>query len=116
MQIALLLFATAETLPTLRSMAEREDRPLLLLNPQWQPGQVVSDFGIGAGRRAAEEFVASFASVYDVKTMRMRGEEVRILRCYPGDWQVRTRTCISNLKGVVSTLASFPLVCCLHLW
>lgn len=40
-------------------------RLTVVVNPQWQlQGQVVSDFGIGRARKAAERFVAAFEDVY----------------------------------------------------
>jgi hypothetical protein len=50
--------------------------------------QVISDFGFGEQRKAREEFVASFSMVYHLKQMRVMGEDVRLLKCYPGKWQV----------------------------
>lgn len=48
-----------------------------------------ADFGFGQARRRAEQFIKSFDDVYCLRRARVRGEEVRILRCYPGNWQVR---------------------------
>lgn len=49
---------------------------------------MISDFGFGARRKTREDFVNSFEMVYFLKRMRMLGEDVRILRRYPGNWQV----------------------------
>lgn len=49
----------------------------LLINPQWQPGNLVNDFGIGPWRRRSEDFVASFQEVYVLKQMRIAGDNVR---------------------------------------
>ncbi|BBN09923.1 hypothetical protein MPTK1_4g23770 [Marchantia polymorpha subsp. ruderalis] len=86
---ALVLFPTAESLDSVQALAAaKEDRPLLLVNVQWQSGQVISDFGFGAQKRSREEFVNSFEVVYFLKQMRMLGEDLRLLKRYPGDWQV----------------------------
>lgn len=86
--IALVLFPTAETLSEVQALASVEDRPLLLVNAQWRSGQVISDFGFGALRKAREAFVSSFVPVYSLQQLRILGEDVRVFRQYPGDWQV----------------------------
>jgi len=87
-KIALVLFPTAESLPTIENLTTVADRPLLLLNPQWQAGQVISDFGFGDQRKQREKFVQSFSNVYFLKQIRILGEDVRLLKSYPGLWQV----------------------------
>jgi hypothetical protein len=97
--IAAIVFPIAETLKQVRSLASSdESRPLLLVNPQWRlVGQVVSDFGFGPWRRQAEEFVDTFETTYTLIEQRVgeasnvtssSGGVVRILKCFPGDWQV----------------------------
>jgi hypothetical protein len=39
-QVAVVLFPTPETLESIEALAAIESRPLLLVNSQWQPGQV----------------------------------------------------------------------------
>eukprot|EP00252_Welwitschia_mirabilis_P003326 TRINITY_DN13409_c0_g1_i1.p1 TRINITY_DN13409_c0_g1~~TRINITY_DN13409_c0_g1_i1.p1 ORF type:complete len:244 (+),score=55.62 TRINITY_DN13409_c0_g1_i1:55-786(+) len=39
-KVALVLFPTAESLVAIENLATAKDRPLILLNPQWQDGQV----------------------------------------------------------------------------
>lgn len=87
-KIALVLFPTAESLATIENLTTVADRPLLLLNPQWQAGQVISDFGFGDQRKQREKFVQSFSNVYFLKQTRILGEDVRLLKSYPGLWQV----------------------------
>ncbi|GBG77440.1 hypothetical protein CBR_g23889 [Chara braunii] len=89
-EVAAVVFPTAETLPEVQQVASRggDHKPLVLVNAQWQGGQVVSDFGFGAKKRAAEAFVGSFTPTYFLKQLRILGEEVRILRRYPDGWQV----------------------------
>jgi len=86
--LAAVVFPTAQTLKNVKELAEGNRRLVLMVNPQWKGGQVVSDFGIGPWRRASEEFVATFEEVYHLSQSRISGDECRVLRSYPGDWQV----------------------------
>ncbi|OAE22787.1 hypothetical protein AXG93_2035s1710 [Marchantia polymorpha subsp. ruderalis] len=96
--VAAIIFPIAETLKQVRSLAEKERAPLLIVNPQWRSsGQVVSDFGFGPWRRQAEEFVNTFEKTYVLLEMRVgeasnivsgTGGVVRILKCYPRNWEV----------------------------
>lgn len=87
--LAIVLFPTAETLKQVRSIAEARPQGLVILaNPQWNAGQVVSDFGFGPWRARNEELVGSFRETYTFKQLRVLGEEVRILYAFPGQWQV----------------------------
>jgi hypothetical protein len=70
-------------------------------------GQVISDFGFGARRKTREDFVNSFEMVYFLKRMRMLGEDVRILRRYPGNWQV-----VPTLNFPAGSPTICPLVIC----
>jgi hypothetical protein len=142
-QVAVVLFPTPETLESIEALAAVESRPLLLVNSQWQPGQVtyepspavpytshsfvcsgnhkeqksdywlkrmgqvISDFGFGARRKTREDFVNSFEMVYFLKRMRMLGEDVRILRRYPGNWQV-----VPTLNFPAGSPTICPLVIC----
>ncbi|EFN50839.1 expressed protein [Chlorella variabilis] len=90
-RLGAVLFPTADTLPDLRRIddALSGERLTLVINPQWQiQGQVISDFGIGRTRKVAERFVAAFEEVYYLRRVRVFGDDVRIMRCYPGQWQV----------------------------
>lgn len=51
-------------------------------------GNLLPEFGFGKKGEAAEVLVASFETTYCLKQMRMTGDELRLLRAYPGDWQV----------------------------
>lgn len=87
--VVLVLFPTAESLPAVQLLANgKEGRTLVLVNPQWQGGQVVSDFGFGRKRKEAEEFLGSFLTVYSLKRTRIRSTEVTIVKCFPGQWLV----------------------------
>lgn len=71
------LFPTAETLNKIQQLAEGKQL-VLLINPQWQSGQVISDFGL-FGRKKKEEFVQSCTKTYTLKAMRITGEDIRFL-------------------------------------
>jgi hypothetical protein len=58
--------------------------------------QVVSDFGFGARRKSREEFVNTFEVVYFLKRSRILGEDVCLMRRYPGDWQVQIHFAFGN--------------------
>ena len=49
---------------------------VLMINPQWADGQIVSDFGL-FGRKKKEDFVNAFDISYSFQTKRMCGEDVR---------------------------------------
>lgn len=87
-KLAAVVFPTGQTLKAVKSLAQDEKRAVLMINPQWQGGQVISDFGIGPWRKANEEFVDSFQDVYFFKQIRITGDDCRVLRSYPGKWQV----------------------------
>lgn len=95
-RLAAVVFPTAETIPALQKIddALSGQRLTLVINPQWQLiGQVISDFGFGNSRRKAEAFVGSLEYVYYLQRFRIMGDEVRVLRCYPGQWQIH---CMGN--------------------
>lgn len=90
-KLAAVLFPTADTIPSLQRIddALSGERLNLIINPQWQlNGQVVSDFGFGKQRAMSERFINSLEYVYYLQRIRIMGDEVRVLRCYPGKWQV----------------------------
>ncbi|DBA92198.1 hypothetical protein WJX77_010076 [Trebouxia sp. C0004] len=85
------VFPTPETLPQATQAAgvdAAEGKLALLINPQWQPGQVISDFGFGAKRRDCEKFLGAFQDVYYLRQQRISGDEILVLRSYPNPWQV----------------------------
>jgi len=87
--LALMLFLTGETLKKAKQLAEEtEDRLLLMVNPQWQGGQLLSDLGVGPWKRRNEEFIATFEDTYVLKRLRISGDNVRLLRQYPGQWNI----------------------------
>lgn len=90
-RLAAVVFPTADTLSAVRRIddALSGKRLMLVVNSQWQPqGQVVSDFGFGRSRKVAERYIDSLEEVYYLRRVRVLGDEVRVLRCYPAQWQV----------------------------
>ena len=45
----------------------------------------------GRGKLEAEAFVGDFRDVCVMQRLRVMGDDVRLYKCYPGDWQVRPR-------------------------
>ncbi|KAK9822774.1 hypothetical protein WJX74_007606 [Apatococcus lobatus] len=90
-QLAAVLFPTADSLGELRNIQldGLDQRLMMVINPQWSTsGQIVSDFGFGQARQDAEKLVRSFQDIYSLRRMSVNGDEVRLLHCYPGPWQV----------------------------
>ena len=101
---AVVVTPSAEHLPTIRKLAERDDRTLLcILNPQWkEEGQVISDFGIGPWKKAAMDFLDTFTPTYTLSEKRIGaastlgpsgkplglGGVARLLLAYPARWAV----------------------------
>ena len=93
-KIGAVVFPTAETLPKLKEIVAA-DKLCMMVNSQWQGGQVVSDFGWGPFKKANEEFVDSFEWVYYCRQVRINGDTTIVQRAYPGKWQVH----VLNAKG-----------------
>lgn len=72
--IEAVLFPTGDTLNDVEKRAENKEL-VLMVNPQWRTGQVVSDFGF-FGRRRKEEFVATFETVFSVTSKRAGGRTI----------------------------------------
>jgi hypothetical protein len=103
-----IVFPTAETVKRAKQLAEQKpDSLLIFVNPQWQEGQVISDFGF-FGRKAAEEFLAGFEDVYFVRVYTIAGDSIRILRAYPGDWQVHLVNEGTGEAALVTTMPQRP--------
>lgn len=49
----------------------------------------MSEFGFGSAKQAAMDLVGSFEPTYWLTQLRVAGDELRLLRAYPGKWQVR---------------------------
>ena len=44
----------------------------------------------GRSKREAEDFVGSFVDVSITQRLRVMGDDVRLFKCYPGNWQARS--------------------------
>ncbi|KAI3428320.1 hypothetical protein D9Q98_006700 [Chlorella vulgaris] len=88
--LAAVLFPTGETLKEVRKVADaRKDGLVLIINPQWNNGNVVSDLGfLPWQRKANEELVAGFREAYILKQLRMNSDDVRLLYSFPSPWQI----------------------------
>lgn len=47
-----------------------------------------SDCRFGKGRADAEKFLGALQDVYCLERVRILGDDLRLLKCYPGNWQV----------------------------
>lgn len=74
--IKALLFSTAESLLRAKKQSPAEVKLFVLINPQWQKGQVVSDFGFGRQKEEIESFLKDFEMTYFLKTYRVQGQDV----------------------------------------
>lgn len=93
------VFPTADRLKRIQAYAKQAGRPLLLVNPQWNSsGQVVSDFGIGPWKAAAEAFLAIFEPTFCLKERRIGN---------PGTINAATGMRFSS-GGVVRVQCRFP--------
>ena len=52
----------------------------------------------GRGRSDAEKFLAALQDVYCLERVRVLGDDIRLLKCYPGDWQVSLNPRSISLK------------------
>lgn len=84
-----IVFPTGDIMSRMIKMVEQNpDSLVILVNPQWALSQqVISDFGV-FGRNKAEAFLSKFEDTYCLKSYTIRGDSIRVLRCYPGQWQV----------------------------
>lgn len=90
-KIVCVLFPTAETLPTVIERADALDEGaiVVLVNPQYTTsGQVVSDFGWGSSKRAAEAFLDGMTPAFMTTERRISGVDARVVRAFPDDFFV----------------------------
>ncbi|GAX75020.1 hypothetical protein CEUSTIGMA_g2466.t1 [Chlamydomonas eustigma] len=107
-KVAAVLFPTAESMDRLKAMINCSSggpELLLVFNPQWETKGLMlgqSDFGFGARRASSEALVASLQPSYQLKELRLQGDEIRVLRAHPGRWQVHVldRSGSSDLLAV----------------
>lgn len=106
-EIGAILFPQPPSLDLMIScgMMRRKKAPSLqlMINPQWQPGQVVSDFGFGSLRTLRENFVNSFEDVFYMKQLSVFTDSVIVMRCYPSQWQVHLVMPSGNIELIGTT-------------
>jgi hypothetical protein len=83
------LLPTADTIKALQSLEKQvgPGRDLILVNTQWNRQ---SDFGF-FGRGEQVQYVEKFSPSFYCSNLMVEGEQVRILRSYPGPWRVFVR-------------------------
>lgn len=72
-----ILFPTSDTLLKAQELGNKDVELFLLINPQWQGGQVISDFGFGRRKQQIEEFVNEFEFTYSLKQYRIQGRDIK---------------------------------------
>ncbi|KAG1679170.1 hypothetical protein FOA52_000526 [Chlamydomonas sp. UWO 241] len=90
-KLACVLFPNAASMDRLKKLVKTNGGPelLIIVNPQWETkGLLMSDFGFGPWRKESEELVASLVPTYQLRQLRVYGDDIRVLRAYPGQWQV----------------------------
>jgi hypothetical protein len=71
----------------------------------------VSEFGFGSRKEAAMALVESFEPTYWFKQLRVAGDDLRLLRAYPGKWQVRAYRLNEAGEDKRGWIALFPGGC-----
>eukprot|EP00815_Leptocylindrus_aporus_P011509 CAMPEP_0116067344 /NCGR_PEP_ID=MMETSP0322-20121206/10947_1 /TAXON_ID=163516 /ORGANISM="Leptocylindrus danicus var. apora, Strain B651" /LENGTH=335 /DNA_ID=CAMNT_0003554121 /DNA_START=172 /DNA_END=1179 /DNA_ORIENTATION=+ len=84
------LLPSADTISQLQSLDEQvgSKRCMIITNSQWKRK---SDFGGVFGSFGTEKsisFVNNFEPIYYMTSLMVDGEQIRILRAYPGQWRV----------------------------
>jgi hypothetical protein len=52
----------------------------------------------GRAKLEAEAFVGDFRDVCVMQRLRVMGDDVRLYKCYPGDWQARARAAVQRAQ------------------
>lgn len=74
----------------------------------------------GRSKQEAEDFVDSFEDVSVTRRLRIMGDDVRLFRCFPGDWQVmllhwstcHMRTHGAHVQGLEAASVLYVEPCC----
>ena len=78
-------FVTADTLGDVQALCNRDSGCLLLVNAEWKD----SDFGWGLlVNRQLLGFANSLEETFAVRRMRIRGQDLRVVRAYPSEHAV----------------------------
>lgn len=103
------LLPTAETVSKIRETLDAEqvgpNRNLILVNPQWRrrsdfprPLSFGGLFGGGGGGNDDADYVESvYRPTFSCTSLMVEGDQVRVLRSYPGPWRVYLMT-VDNEK------------------
>ena len=83
------LLPSADTVQELQSLDGQvgPNRDLIIVNPQWKRQ---SDFGF-FGRQERLDYVEEFVPTFSCTNQIVEGDQLRILRTYPGPWRVYLR-------------------------
>ena len=83
------LLPSADTLSKLQSLEKQvgTKRNLILVNPQWKRKTDFSFFG----RNEQVQFAELFEPTYFCGNLMVEGDQVRLLRSYPGPWRIFLR-------------------------
>lgn len=94
---AAVLLPTAECVKAVRGLSDQVgmERNLLLVNPQYRRRADFPLFGGAAG----VEYVGGFAPTFSCTSLMVEGEQVRVIRAYPGPWRVFILVQVSEEKG-----------------
>lgn len=93
-----ILLPTADTIPQLQELSRQvgDQRNLLIVNPQWKRrsdfGGSLSAFLGGGGQNKNAAYVEeTFEPTFSLTNLIVEGENIRVLRTYPGPWRVFLR-------------------------
>ena len=78
-------FVTADTLGDVQALCNKDSGCLLLVNAEWKD----TDFGWGLFvNRELLGFAGSLEETFAVRRMRVRGQDLRVVRAYPSEYAV----------------------------
>jgi len=121
---AAVAFPFSDNLKQLQRLAEEDDTTVILVNPQWKDsGAVVSDFGFGPWKKAADDFLNTFEKSYTLVEQRIGapsslsfqdgkrysdGGVVRVLRRFPSPHVAFVMAVDGASQAIGSFDKSFP--------
>ena len=88
----------------LKKMDASTTGTLLMCNTAWntEGTNLIDDLGFGPWRQANLDFIAKFEQTYSLQEYRIRGQTLRVLRAFPGAWQIF----VLDGRGGVERIAS----------
>ncbi len=66
----------------------------------------------GRAKLEAEAFVGDFRDVCVMQRLRVMGDDVRLYKCYPGDWQARGRAAVQRAEKPRKACCARSSACC----